>query len=814
MRRGPGANAATVVVLGLATGTVVNLATSGFDLGAWRWWLTGAVVVIGGLWAILEYRRARPDPGAAAVAPSIVDARHSRGVQLSGTQINNFYDAPDGEVVWPLRVGAIPPLASAFQNRAGPREQIDTARRVGNGVVLSGGGGVGKSQLAAWYATQAIKDDIDLVVWVNATQPDTLIAGLAAAAARIRTPGASGADVEVDARALLDWLATTDRSWLIVYDDITDPNQVSTWWPTSPKQTGWVLATTRRRDAALSGGSRTLIDIDVYSPDESTTYLRRRLTDARHEHLIDGAATPLAGRLGHLPLALSHAAAYMINQSVSCTRYLELFDARAGKLDELMTDDADGYRQRVSVTLLLALRAADAEEPAGLTTKVVRLAALLDAAGHPDALWTSAPVLAYLGQPRRPATTNQAHAAVRIAHRYALITHDPTAEPRSVRIHALTARAAVETDPNVDLVIHTAAGALMAIWPNPDQTQRGLASVLRANTETVAAIAGDRLWQAARYPVLYRAGLSLLEAGLHQAAITHWTTTVESSQRILGPDHPDTITARANVASSYWRAGRTTDAITIEERVLADSERLRGADHSDTIRARNNLATSYQQAGRVEEAIALQERVVADRERIEGPGHLYTVRARNNLAAVYWQAGRTAEATILQEHVLADTERILGPDHPDTVLARNNLATNYQQAGRTSDAITVQERVVADRERLLGPDHPDTLLASNNLAACYQRAGRTTDAMTLQEHVLAGSDRILGPDHPDTIRARNNLATSYWQAGRTTDAITLLERAAADQTRIVGPHHPDTIAMQDLLRQLTAKRTPPQNDSS
>jgi hypothetical protein len=89
-------------VLGLAAGAVVNQATSGLDLGAWRWWLTGDLVVIGGLWAILEYLAARPDPGTgdqAAAVPSKLDAGHGRGVEASGTQINNLDNAPSGEVV-------------------------------------------------------------------------------------------------------------------------------------------------------------------------------------------------------------------------------------------------------------------------------------------------------------------------------------------------------------------------------------------------------------------------------------------------------------------------------------------------------------------------------------------------------------------------------------------------------------------------------------------------------------------------------------------------------------------------------------------
>ena len=41
----------------------------------------------------------------------------------------------------------------------------------------------------------------------------------------------------------------------------------------------------------------------------------------------------------------------------------------------------------------------------------------------------------------------------------------------------------------------------------------------------------------------------------------------------------------ANLASSYWQAGRTTEAITLLERVLADRERLLGEEHPDTTAA-------------------------------------------------------------------------------------------------------------------------------------------------------------------------------------------------------------------------------------
>ncbi|MGK2957906.1 MAG: tetratricopeptide repeat protein [Acidimicrobiales bacterium] len=74
-------------------------------------------------------------------------------------------------------------------------------------------------------------------------------------------------------------------------------------------------------------------------------------------------------------------------------------------------------------------------------------------------------------------------------------------------------------------------------------------------------------------------------------------TALAQYERILGPDHPDTITARGNLGICYRMAGRTEEAITIQERVLADSERILGPDHPDTITVRGNLGVSYRMAG-------------------------------------------------------------------------------------------------------------------------------------------------------------------------------------------------------------------------
>ncbi|MFE0652959.1 FxSxx-COOH system tetratricopeptide repeat protein [Streptomyces sp. NPDC059534] len=714
-------------------------------------------------------------------------------------------------VVWPVEVGPVPTQATAFQSRSVLRERIDATRSAGGSVVLTqvlaGGGGVGKTQLAAACATDFLDEGADLVVWAPATELQQVITQYAQAAADLQLPGATGDDPEADARALLKWLATTSRRWLVVLDDITDPATLGTWWPVSRTGTGWVLATTRLNDARLTGGGRTRIDITVYTPEESLSYLGQRLDGDRMGHLLDDQAPALAEALGHLPLALGLAAAHMLNENLTCTQYLGRFDNRATRLADALPESADteGYGRQITVALLLSLDAARSADTTGLAVPALRLAALLDPAGHPRALWAATPLLDHLTTHRpddTPVTEAEAHSVLQLLHRYALITYDTPAEPRALRIHALTARAVLEDTPEAelrDLAVVVAQG-LVSIWPETDQSQPDFAAALRTNTDTLARHAHDHLWDSeGGRLVLYRAGDSLLSAGFPSAATAYWERLVPLAEAKLGEDHPELPPVRVRLAGAYRHAGRTQQAIALLEQAVPACERLLGPDHRDTLTARTNLAGSYQQAGRTQEAIGLLEQVNADRERLLGPDHPSTLAVRGNLATSYQYAGRTQEALTLLERVVADCERVLGHDHPNTLTARGSLAGSYQQAGRLQDAVDLLEQVTVDHRRVLGVDHPETLTARSNLAGSYQQAGRIHEAIGLLERLVTDCERLAGPDHPRTLTVRGNLAGSYRGAGRTHEAVDGLERLLADCERILGPDHPNTLSVRGNL---------------
>ena len=101
-------------------------------------------------------------------------------------------------------------------------------------------------------------------------------------------------------------------------------------------------------------------------------------------------------------------------------------------------------------------------------------------------------------------------------------------------------------------------------------------------------------------------------------------TANEGLARVLGPDHPDTLDSRNNLAMAYLDADRVDEAIAaFEENVKLEETKL-GPDHPERSTSRNNLAAAYLEAGRTAEAISAARghaRAAGVETRARPPGH-------------------------------------------------------------------------------------------------------------------------------------------------------------------------------------------------
>jgi Tetratricopeptide repeat len=150
-----------------------------------------------------------------------------------------------------------------------------------------------------------------------------------------------------------------------------------------------------------------------------------------------------------------------------------------------------------------------------------------------------------------------------------------------------------------------------------------------------------------------------------------------------------------------------------------------GPEHPDTLTARHELAAWTGEAGDAGVARDQFAALLPIRERVLGPEHPETLTARHNLA--YWTgtAGDAAGARDQLAALLPIRERVLGPEHPQTLTARHNLAYWTGQAGDTAGARDQLAALLPIRERVLGPEHPQTLSTRHNLAYWTGQAGDT-----------------------------------------------------------------------------------------
>src|SRR5690242_15335946 len=553
-----------------------------------------------------------------------------------------------------LLSGTVPPLADTYYPREQSGPDLASSMRPGETVVLIHGeqtaqapaaqGGTGKTQLAvefthAMWNTRAV----EILIWVNAASRESVITGFAQAA---NTVDASQPDegAETAAARFVSWLAHTRRPWALVIDDLAELSDLDGLWPSGAS--GRVLITTRLpadgfEAAAAEGGAAEGMDLRVVpvpglNRREALDYITSRLADYPDQRI---EALDLGEDLDGLPLALAQATAAMSARRQGCREYRALLAERIGHMPAV-----PGASAAVLATWSIAAECAHELPPTGLAWPTLVLAAMLDHHGVPGSVLTSPAACGYITG--RPSIANAAdqvtvRAAINSLAQAGLVTIDPGSAVRTVQMHASVQAAVRAYLPAADLeqVVEAAADALLQTWPDPVE-ESDLEQALRDCTATLRASDGGLLWKPEAHPLLFRAGLSLEQSRLSDAAITYWKSMVATSTRLLGGDHANAVVARDRLAAAYEAAGKSSDAVSVFQTALAEREKNLGPEDQETIAARAHLAHALQSAGRPGEAVALYEQTVDDSARMLGAGHPVTLDARVSLAQAYQSAGQ------------------------------------------------------------------------------------------------------------------------------------------------------------------------------
>jgi len=198
-------------------------------------------------------------------------------------------------------------------------------------------------------------------------------------------------------------------------------------------------------------------------------------------------------------------------------------------------------------------------------------------------------------------------------------------------------------------------------------------------------------------------------------------------------------------------------ARTLQEEELEVNRRILGDEHPDTLTSMNNLASTLNNEGDLSNARVLQEEVLGTRRRVLGEEHPDTLTSMSNLADTLLSQGDLPGARALLEEVQEVSRRVLGEEHPATLIRMGNLALTLLNQGDLPGARALLERVRVIRRRDLGEEHPDTLAVMQNLANTLWQMNEHQPALQLMQTTADSRERVLGRDHPDTLDSQQSV---------------------------------------------------------
>ncbi|KAJ7452843.1 hypothetical protein FB451DRAFT_1373962 [Mycena latifolia] len=703
--------------------------------------------------------------------------------------------------------------------------------------LLHGLGGVGKTQIALKFIEESLSHFTEIFL-IDTSSVETIESGLKNIAA---TKG-----VGATAQDALQSLCKKADEWLLLFDNADDPKiNLNNWIPRSKH--GNILITSRNPELRVYAGSHCLVS-GMEEKDAVELLLKSAAEDnTPHAQKI---AADIVKALWYLPLAIIQAGAF-IAKSGDIESYLDLYTKnRAQLLSEKPAQSHDNYAWTVYTTWQISFDRLSKPAAAflqlcsflhheGISEQTFRIASMYEVGSYGPSKEDLHKPLEFLAQFSGPDGWNSLSflKLINEIRAYSLINFDMRWKLYS--IHPLVHAWSHGTIPQGELESHHQCMTSIV----------GMASAgIRWEDKQLASLRLlphiNSLLQGGIYTTTYftaEYGSIYYYAGKPREAIKFQLAVLENERSLRGEDHPETLIAMGNLASTYCSLNQFQKAKDLEVVVLEKRRKSLGEQHLRTLHTMANLAATHFGLGEVLEAEELELMVLEKRRELQGDNHPETLRAMGNLASTHQYLGHLNKAKELILVVLERQRNLLGDAHPDTLVTMGNLALIYKNLGRLAEAADIYDIVLEKRRNLLGDHHPDTLeilrsLGSifydlgdlnqaeklyisilktqrevlgdsdletlhtmDELAVIYQKLGHLNKAEEMQIVVLEKRKRLLGNNHPDTLLVMVNLALTYRNLRRFQEAKELEVGALEERRDLLGEDHPDTLeVMQNL----------------
>lgn len=362
-----------------------------------------------------------------------------------------------------------------------------------------------------------------------------------------------------------------------------------------------------------------------------------------------------------------------------------------------------------------------------------------------------------------------------------------------------------------------AAGPLLDRWPSDVRKGRlliELANVHRQLGEIAAAgKAADEALRILR-PLGPESTLPVLIASVGRAAdlrglggtdgfsesFGELLGVYEQMAQLLGPDHPQTVLTKFNLAESAFLAGQQTRARDLAREAWEQQVVLSGPEHWLSMELRRRYGDYAAAIGDLPKARELLDEGhdiarVTQGFRPSTRMELLRSRAVVMRAVQDWRTEKDLTPIRTAYNGLA---ALYGPGHVNVLAIRLSLATGLDLIGRSESAAEEARACILGYERRLAENHPFLHLCRLDLGLFLLHQGNRVDEASAEvETAYTELDAALRSAHPWTILAALHRAVAK-AARDDADARDVLDRAAEDSLEHLGETHPYALAARAL----------------
>ena len=728
--------------------------------------------------------------------------------------------------------GAIPPTWNVparnadFTGRGATLELLrDKLAGGGRAVVVAqalyGLGGVGKTQLALEYAHRFMAD-YDLVWWVPSERAEETSGALADLARKMGLK--VGDNVAEAAEAALEELRRdTTPHWLLIFDNADDPKQLEPYLPTG---SGHVLITSRNQAWTHSAEP---LEVDVFTREESVGHLLRHVPE------LDVAdAKRVADALGHLPLAVEQASAWLEQTGMPARVYVDQLNTQSTRI--LALNQPPDYPMPVVATWNLSFERLKQRSPAAV--RLLQLCAFFSPGPiSMDLLYSDEMNESLLPFDESLSEKLMLGRVIRDISRFALVKVDQGSN--SLQIHRLvqavirsqmTDEEQIEARHEVHKILTGARprqgetddpanwSTYDIIWPHlgpsvaeecdDPRTRQLLIDWVRyqwkhGEFESCLALARrlETLWRHQLGPddpqtlyLQFHIANALRSQGQFSDARDLDTYVLERQREVLGPDHPHALITANGLGADLRALGDFQESLAADQATYESFKEQFGEDYPRTLLAAHNLGCSLRLVGDCFTARRLDEETLDRQRQVLGREHPSTLQSVASLALDLRAAGAFRESVNLLRDTWDKYREVLGDDMTDTLRTAASLAVSLRKAGEQAEAMNLAQDTYERYKRRYGGGAPDALSCALNLACDYAATGDMPRALDLVSGVKAAYQAGLGDTHPNTLVAVNNLACYLRSIGRLPEALTLAADTLERMRRKLGGKHPLTLS--------------------